>query len=364
MLRAVLAQVRQRYPDATITIAPSHKQGHTPFDKVVEAGCMPKAQLWQFGIQWGDFAAFLPRKLREMYGLVLDRDIDVVIDAAGFAYSDQWGPNSSKDLLRSARRWRKNGTKTVLLPQAMGPYTNAQTVKLVRDWIKYVDLVFPRESDSYRYLTELTGEQSKIVMSPDFTNLLSGTLPEDFDGEQLKVALVPNYRMIDKTKADESDAYIPFMARCARYLKERDRKPFILVHESENDAKVANAISSEAGGVPIINETDPLHIKGILGACDATIGSRYHGLVSALSQGVPSLATGWSHKYQRLFEDYDFIEGIVSVLDSETTIQQKLDLITQQTTAEPIQQNLLARSERLKQQSRDMWDLVWNLIES
>jgi colanic acid/amylovoran biosynthesis protein len=246
----------------------------------------------------------------------------------------------------------------------MGPYTNAQTVKLVRDWIKYVDLVFPRESDSYRYLTELTGEQSKIVMSPDFTNLLSGTLPEDFDGEQLKVALVPNYRMIDKTKADESDAYIPFMARCARYLKERDRKPFILVHESENDAKVANAISSEAGGVPIINETDPLHIKGILGACDATIGSRYHGLVSALSQGVPSLATGWSHKYQRLFEDYDFIEGIVSVLDSETTIQQKLDLITQQTTAEPIQQNLLARSERLKQQSRDMWDLVWNLIES
>ena len=86
-------------------------------------------------------------------------------------------------------------------------------------------------------------------------------------------------------------------------------------------------MSEAAGGTPIVKETNPLHIKGILGACDAAVGSRFHGLVSALSQGVPSLATGWSHKYQRLFEDYGFSEGLVSVTDSDEVLKEKIDLI-------------------------------------
>ena len=49
--------------------------------------------------------------------------------------------------------------------------------------------------------------------------------------------------------------------------------------------------------INIVQETDSLCIEGIIGASDGVIGSRYHGLVNALSQGVVALAVNWSHKY-------------------------------------------------------------------
>ncbi len=95
-----------------------------------------------------------------------------------------------------------------------------------------------------------------------------------------------------------------------RLLQQRDEKPFFLVHESRNDRAIAERVSARLGGVPIVEESDPLAIKGILGACKASVGSRFHGLVSALSQGVPALAVGWSHKYRMLFRDYGFEQGM------------------------------------------------------
>src|SRR5690606_30949962 len=131
--------------------------------------------------------------------------------------------------------------------------------------------------DSYKYLTDLVGEQKKIKLFPDFTNLVKGTLPENYDASDKRIALVPNYRMVDKTSKEESCAYLPFMISCAKYLVEENKNPFILVHEGANDFSLAKAISEAVGGIPIVKESNPLHIKGMLGTCDATIGSRFHG---------------------------------------------------------------------------------------
>jgi hypothetical protein len=120
MLRAIMARIKSAYPDAILTMAPSYAGGSQPFRKLVDHGFYPKASLFRYGLQFGDFAKLAPAKLREMYGLVLDRDVDVVIDAAGFSYSDQWGDRNSLELAHSAQRWRKNGTKVILMPQASG----------------------------------------------------------------------------------------------------------------------------------------------------------------------------------------------------------------------------------------------------
>ncbi|MCQ4257939.1 polysaccharide pyruvyl transferase family protein [Stutzerimonas stutzeri] len=361
MLHAALQKLKTRYPDATFVMAPTTEKSDHPFRKLVQLGFYPKASLWRYGIQWGNLANFAPRPLREMYGVVLDKEVDVVIDAAGFAYSDQWGDDPSIELAQSVKTWKKNGTRVILLPQALGPFTTEKIQAAMKTVAENVDLIFPRERVSYELLTDLTGERANIRQAPDFTNLISGVIPADFDAEQNRFCIVPNCRMLDKTDQQTRDAYLPFLITCTRYLLEKGAKPFVLVHEGKGDLALAEKLSSAVGGIPIVRESGPLEIKGILGACSGTLGSRFHGLVSALSQGVPALATGWSHKYQMLFEDYGFPEGLVQVTSDEAEIKRKLDLVTDESAR--IAALIQTRTAELKQQSEQMWQQVFDVID-
>lgn len=364
MLYAALQKMKEAYPDADFVIAPYYRGARTVnYLKRAELGFFQKASFWAFGLQWGDFAVFLPKIIREMYGIVLDKEIDIVIDIAGFAYGDQWKIRSTKELAHSCRRWYKRGTRVILLPQALGPFSSPQLRKLIKGVADNVDLIFSRDPISYKHLIDATGERPNIKMAPDFTNLLNGIVPEYFDTENNQFCLVPNDQMVSKTSEEESKAYKPFMITCAKYLLENDQKPFILIHEAAKDKILAQEIADGVGGdIQIIQENHPLKIKGILGTCGGTISSRFHGLVSALSQGVPSLGTGWSHKYKMLFQDYGFDDGLMNILATEEEIRKKIDLIINPQSRKQIQSTITSKSEELKKKSEDMWAGVFKTL--
>lgn len=362
MLMAALKKLREHYPDALYTLAPHPTNGPDQIQRIVGLGLYPKAWLHYRGIQWGYAASFIPRKLRQLYGLVVDREVDVVIDASGFAYSDQWGLARTRELEKAAKRWRAQDTRVILLPQAFGPFEKPRIGDAIRAAADHIDLMLAREQTSYDALTRAAGVRESIRCFPDFTNLIDGTLPESFDPDTHQICLVPNYRMIDKTGGDHGQAYEPFMVHCASHLKDRDAKPFLLVHEGPQDRGLAERVSRACGGLPILEEQNPLNIKGILGNCRATIGSRYHGLVSALGQGVPSLGTGWSHKYAELFADYGIAEGLVAVDDSPSTISEQLDQLIDGEYQKHTREQLLEASRNLKSQSEKMWQEVLAVV--
>jgi colanic acid/amylovoran biosynthesis protein len=364
MLRAVLQQLAQQYPDAKKVMEPGRDCSPYPYENRAALRLYQKAWLWRLGIPFGDLAGLLPARLREMYGVVLDKELDVVLDAAGFAYSDQWGAGLSQELARSTRRWKKNGTKVILLPQAFGPFRDQKSQDAVKTFVENSDLIFAREQVSYEYLTDIVGKVEHIKLYPDFTNLVEGVVPDYFDAQELRVCLVPNYRMVDKTKGNVAQGYLPFLQRAAKMLLERDAKPFLLIHEGEDDLRLAEQVSQAVGGLPILRETDPLAIKGILGACRGTLGSRFHGLVSALSQGVPSLATGWSHKYQMLFADYGFKEGVLDINLSDEELAKALDYLTEESSMNELSATLRTRSAVLKGQSQAMWNEVFEVVKT
>ena len=101
--------------------------------------------------------------------------------------------------------------------------------KSIKKALKYADLIFARENISYEYLSNLVGERSNLKIAPDFTNLIKGIIPENFDNKINRFCIIPNYRMIDKTNKKESEAYLPFMIEIAHYAYKNDMKPFILV---------------------------------------------------------------------------------------------------------------------------------------
>jgi polysaccharide pyruvyl transferase WcaK-like protein len=367
MIHAILQRMRRAYPGAKFTMAPSVdvRRGTTPYSSRAELGLLQKAWLWRYGRQWGDLAACLPQNIREMYGIVLDRDINVVFDAAGYLYGDPWGKQAVVEMARASVRWHKQGTKVILLPQALGPYSHTEIAGAMRAVIENADLIFPRERISFNHIVALAGERPNIRMAPDFTNLVQGILPGDFNPEDKRICIVPNYRMLDKTAREDSIAYLPFMIDCTKYLLQQGARPFILLHETAEDIALAGSIAAAVGGnIPVVREDDPLKVKGILGQCDATLGSRFHGLASALSQGVPALATGWSHKYQMLFEDYGFSEGMLDVRADAGEIRRKLDLIIDPQSRSAISQAIAQRSGLLKQAAEDMWRQVFDVIGS
>lgn len=362
MLLSAKAAIESEFPEAKLVIPPNATS--VPYEKYARLGFFPKASYNRFRIPWGKLGFLIPQKIRKAYGIILDEQVDVVLDAAGFSYSDQWGVGSSLELAKSAKRWRRNGTKVILLPQAFGPFTNPRIKAAIQTIADNADMIYAREKVSYQHLTQVVGARPNIKMAPDFTCLIEGKLPDNYDNSDKQFCIVPNYRMVDKTTPVESKAYLPFLINCAKYLLEKETHPFLLIHEGANDLMLAEEVIKAVGKIPIVKETDPLKIKGILGACNGTIGSRFHGLVSALSQGVPSLATGWSHKYQMLFDDYAFSDGLLNVTDSTESLRKKIDMITDTNSLKAIRQKLLENSAKIKAQSTQMWQEVYSIIQT
>ncbi|MFA5545149.1 MAG: polysaccharide pyruvyl transferase family protein [Candidatus Cloacimonas sp.] len=363
MVLAILDKLKERYPSAKFSIVTNGSS--QALKEMMKLGLYPKAYLFRkLSIMLGDLASLIPKKLWSRYGIVMDKEVDVVIDAAGFAYGDKWGRKSVYELYRSSIRWKRRGVKTILLPQAFGPFTLLQNQLFLKKALKNLDLVYAREEESYKHIVEITGESSHLKIAPDFTNLISGKIPSYFVPQPNLFCIVPNYRMIDKTDSDTSAIYLSFMKTCARYLEARGVNLMILIHEGEKDLYLGREISrSTEKEIPIIQETDPIFIKGILGSCTGTIGSRYHGLVSALSQGVPSLATGWSHKYEMLLKDYDFDEGLLDVHSDDKQLSEKLDMIIDKQRNKQLSEKLLKKSEELKKKVELMWLDVFSIID-
>lgn len=168
MLYAILDKMKKEFPDAEFAMAPSVSTASAPYLKRAELRLYQKAQLWRKGFQFGVLANLIPAKIRDMYGIVLDKEVDIVIDAAGFSYSDQWGKYSCLELADSCKRWKKNGTKVILLPQAFGPYKSAYNRKGIKTALDNADLVFAREKVSYDYLVDVVGERPNLKMAVAF----------------------------------------------------------------------------------------------------------------------------------------------------------------------------------------------------
>lgn len=364
MLQAILQQIDETLPVGKYCMQPN--QITRPYCRIASLSIYLKMPSFvRSGCQLGDLAGILPSRIRDAYGLVLDRDLNAVLDASGFAYGDQFGPTACQFLAQATSRWKKRGTKIVLLPQAYGPFESKAARSAMCSVIDNADLIYARERVSYEHLIRLTGERPNIKLCPDFTNLVEGLVPDYFDLEKMGVCIVPNHQMLVKTSKKEADAYIPFLAKCAQVLAESDAAPFLLVHELKNDGRLAEEVHRVSGiEIPIVYEADPIAIKGVLGACHATVGSRFHGLVSALSQGTPSLGTGWSHKYQMLFEDYDVADGLLPVTSSEANITSALKELLEPSQHAASVLSLKERSVFLKERSREMWQDVANVLHT
>lgn len=304
----------------------------------------------------------IPKVIRQKYDLILESEVDAVLDASGFAFSDQWGAEDTEKMAKLCQRWKRQGKKIILLPQAFGPFTSDRIKNAFIQLIETVDLIFARDSISYDYISKLGSPIPHVKQAPDFTNLVKGIEPDSIKNLIGKPCIIPNYRMIDKTSQDVSNNYLSFLKATIDDLFNRGLEPFILVHETK-DVKLCKQLQAEVShSVPVVEENNPLYLKGIIGKCFLVVGSRFHGLVSALSQGVPCLGAGWSHKYQMLFESYSCSHLSANIEDNFEENLAKLNSIIDEPTRAKTIEAIAQAAEREEALSRAMWTEVKNTV--
>ncbi|NJO63759.1 MAG: polysaccharide pyruvyl transferase family protein [Richelia sp. RM2_1_2] len=306
-------------------------------------------------------ANLTPKNIRERYNFILESEIDVVLDASGFCFSDQWGARATEEKLKLYSRWKKQGKKIILLPQAFGPFSSDKIQQAFRKVVEISDLVFARDRISFEHINKFNNPKNNIRIAPDFTNLVEGVEPPYFNTLLGRPCIIPNQRMIDKTSLNVGDNYLSSLASIAEYLIEKGLDPFILIHEKDDCILGKELQNSIAKNITVVEEDNSLFLKSILGKCSFVVSSRFHGLVSALSQGVPCIGTGWSHKYEMLFQDYNCLELLIDS-NNINNVLEKLDLLICEATRTKIIHDLEISGSNLKALSKVMWSEVQQII--
>lgn len=359
MLLAILDQLRRRMPEVRPVISPAG----SPYSWRADLGLFQLFDRHQSGRMGWLRDRLFHEGYRARFGMVTPEEIDAVLDASGYAFGDAWHPEHVEHAANQLKRYKKSGARIILLSQAFGPFSNPRVRTATIRVLDAADLVFARDPESLAQCRDIAPDHPSIHRAPDFTNLIDGILPDSWTPDPRHVALVPNSQMLRQTTSETANNYVPAFAAAARRIGAAGYHPFMLVHE-ENDLDLAAEISAISGiECPVVHETGALAIKAILDQCAFTVGSRFHGLVSALSQGVPSIGTTWSHKYRYLFEDYRIPEYLVPLDAGCAELLRRVDEFLEPGRRGEIARKVMSRSEMLKQDAERQWTEVFPMLD-
>ncbi len=256
-------------------------------------------------------------------GPVLPSEIDLVLHAPGFRYSDAFPLRRADSLKREVayfKAFSKRGRKVVFLPQAFGPFETDGARRHMAAIYPFADKIYARDAVSLAHLKSLFPKASNVSLAPDFTCGCRGRQPAGFAPRGKYSVIVPNVRMLSHTALGKT-AYLGFLCRTATLFRENGLDVVLLNHEGEGDRALVERLESLVGSpVRCLNDVTGLECKGVIGGAAIVVTSRFHGAVSGLSQGVPTLMTGWSHKYRELAADFGLPGNCLDVAQGDKAL--------------------------------------------
>ena len=360
MLEAAYRQVRARIPGAVVAV-PKKAFLEDP------EWCMRRriVPLLKFEKRAGRrmrqrFNRFVCERVLHRTGFVLPDQIDLVLFAAGFNYGDQFAewytPQNIEDEVRYYASFTKPGRRFVLLPQALGPFKTAAAKEKMLRLYRHVDRVYAREEVSFAHFMELLPDAKNVRTVPDFTCLCEPLEPSVRLPEKSYVAVIPNARMVTHTPPEIAGAYPGFMAGIVKALLDRGESVVFLNHEGRDDEVLIHELNGRFGNrLPVLSGMTGLDCKAVIAASKLTVSSRFHGVVSGLIEGVPTLCTSWSHKYGELLKEHGREGNVLDVLDLEKSAAKVLDALANPGAYASAQGCI----ERVRSQVMDMWDEIF-----
>ncbi|MFT5726946.1 MAG: polysaccharide pyruvyl transferase WcaK-like protein [Desulforhopalus sp.] len=321
------------------------------------------AKMYRCKIRWEWM--FHQKYTLDHYGLVKEKNVDVILDASGFGFGDQWTgltTKANKDLEGYYKKYKKRGTKIIFLPQAFGPFETKIARERIKIVLDYADLIYARDKISYKHICDVHGDSEKVRISPDFTILYSRDIPHKlFDDVHDAIGIIPNSKMLTHTNSETAEKYKRFLIDLCSWVSEKKEKLVILNHSSKDDWELIKDITSNVNfEYKLLDGLDTDDIKAAIGELKMLVSSRFHGVVSGLNQGVPTFCTSWSHKYLELLEDYSLPDNVVDVHDYESAFEKFGSVLNSDSKYIP-QQAIIEINKKLTDQ---MWQDIVDFLKN
>jgi len=355
MLQETVRRIRQRFgPESQLSIRP--EAGPYPDRAGLRLLQFLKSRSWRHPRQFISYPAL--RRYGFLFGVITGDEVAACLNFMGYRYFDVGRRETELDL-RLTSALRKHGAPSILLPQAYGPFSTPRLRRHARQLFDLSALVYARDTRSADEVAALGCRRPEVV--PDITIATpAGENPRpDLAGG---VCLIPNRWMTERVAPPDARAYVASLVAVAKRVRRAGRSCFVLCHAPFQDQALAERI---AGGgedrIEIVREDDAPKAKALVGACRFVVGSRYHGLLAALSQNVPVLATTWAHKYPGLLDDYRCPE-MLAYPSRPDDMAARLELLLSEAgwrrCAEPLPAVNAAARERIER----MWTRVLSLV--
>src|SRR5690554_5960232 len=253
MLYAILEEIERRFPNAIVIF-------NTPGASISRI----RTNLFirqPFYLRFGRKIGFFLKRICLFFNFGFD--IDILLDARGFEFSDQrFIPRREMSLLNNAyARYKRNGAKIIFLPQAFGPF-NTPRGQRYQELLSYSDLIFAREGVSESFLNTNGISFANLKIVTDFTIGVEAEILPSFDRLRNRVCFIPNSKMISHTSLTE-ETYVDFLVQSIKYIEDLGHQVFLLNHEGELDYKLCKVVNKEFDNrLPLLTNLTAKQTKG------------------------------------------------------------------------------------------------------
>ncbi len=381
MLVTTIGQVRARRPDARIVIFsyfPRRDRALVRDPRVTVIGARPRDLVlrtfpfavlaWLAGLlrlRWPD--RLLPHPARAL------RRCDALLDISGISFADGREKFLPFNILLI---WPALllGVPVIKLAQALGPFKHPLTRLSARLFLPRCRHIYARGEVTAAHLRDLGLPAEKWSLAADIAfvydpayslteeneaqvNALAARLAELRAAGKTIVGLVPS-SLVHTASAKAGRDYAGLFVQIIRDLGGPEMH-FVVVPNATRQGSPSFA-NNDLAAIAALRERLIADLPGALGErvdivdydlntagsrrlfaqCDVIITSRFHGMISALTLGVPPVVIGWSHKYAEVLAEFglerfavDFADPKADVLSLARAALTERDAVRQQIAA-------------------------------
>lgn len=261
------------------------------------------------------------------------KSIDAMIDISGFSFSSKWGDGDTVEFANKILLLKKYGAKVYLMPQSFGPYDykDNKVLQYGLNALKQCDRIFAREKVGYDSLKKfgLTNVEycpDSVLIEKNFNPFI--LLKNNKSVEEIEfindnnVAIIPNYRLIDKGGYNKEKLLNLYKDIICKLLS--NHKIYLIAHAGE-DLEICKIIKNMFNDNDNVILIDHVMISfNYENACQNfqfIVASRYHAIIHAYKQFTPALVLGWADKYQDITHLVNQDEYLIDYTNSEAVMQ-------------------------------------------